>query len=241
MVIGATETGKSSACNFLLGTQTFKVGLGMMAVKSQSGSCTTVLNGRKVNIIDTPGFHKDSEDDKYIVEELDKAIVSAGNGVHAIAIVVSALEPFTSSQVTLEKLEFLDELWPFTFIIFSGAKSYGATDGKQRETIYKIYGSPKSYAKDFKKLLDKVDKQFMMLESTETSQDYRSTKLMEFFKMVDSIYYANQRLYSQTLFGQAIESYQNREKTHQEGTNRQLVYEVVRVEPVRTRRRCNIL
>ena len=113
---------------------------------------------------------------------MDKAIVSAGNGVHAIAIVVSVLQPFTSSQVTLEKLEFLDELWPFIFIIFSGAKNYGATDGEQRETIYKIYGSPKSYAKDFKNLLDKVDKQFMMLESTETSQDYRSTKLMEFLR-----------------------------------------------------------
>ena len=96
----------------------------MMAITSQSSSCTTVIKGRKVNIIVTPGFRKDSRDDELIIKELDKATVLAGNGVHAIALVVGASQPFTSSQVTFEKLEFLDELHVAFYIYnLSGAKS----------------------------------------------------------------------------------------------------------------------
>ena len=243
MVTGATGTGKSSACNFLLGEQIFIVGLGRMAVISQSGSYTTVLNGRKVNIIDTPGFHKDSSDDEHIVEELEKAIVLAGNRVHAIALVVGASQPFTSSQVALEKLEFLDELWPFVFIIFSSAKSYGGTDEEQREAIHKIYDNPRSYAKDFKNLLDKVDKRFMMLESTETNQDYRFIKVVEFFRMVDSIYYTNKR-FNTHLFKQAIKSYQEQkakgEKAHQEVSHAEQE-KLMRPEPEQSHWSCNLM
>ena len=244
MVTGVIGTGKSSTCNFLLGENIFKVGPGMMAVTSQSGSYTTVFNGRKVNIIDTPGFHKDSRDDEHIIKELDKAIVLAGNGVHAIALVVSALQPFTTSQLILEKLKFLDELWPFTFIIFSGAKSYGATDGRQRETIHKIYESPKSLG--FKHLLDKVDKRFMMLDSTETNQDYRFTKLMEFYRMVDSIYCINKRLYSH-LFKEAFKSYQeqkakekNRERPYQEALHAEQE-RLMRQEPEQSTSSCSLM
>ena len=195
MVTGYSGTGKSSACNFLLGEKIFKAGPGLMPMTTQSGSYTTVFNGRKVNIIDTPGFHIGSREDEHIIEEIGRAIVLAGNGVHAIALVVGASQPFYLQKI-FEKLEFLDELWPFSFIIFSSAESYGATDREQRETIHKIYESPRSHAKDFKKLLNKVEKRFMMLDSTETNQDYRSTKLMEFYRMVDSIYYTNKRLCS---------------------------------------------
>ena len=59
------------------------------------------------------------------------------------------------------------------------AISYGAIDGKQRETIHKIYESPGSCVKDFRNLLDKVDKQFMMLKQTKITDPQNLWSFLE--------------------------------------------------------------
>ena len=227
MVTGITGAGKSSACNFLLGEKVFEVDLGPIAVTSRSHSHTTVLNNKEVEIIDTPGFCEDGMDEEQNIKELGKAVYLARNGVHAIALVVNASHRFTASQVTfLKEIELFGELWPFMFIIFSAAKNYGATEEEQRKRIHDTYDSPKC-PENFKKLLDRVDKRFIMFESTEQNQSYRSTKLAEFFKMVDSIYYTNQRVYSNKLFQRAIELYEkekekekNKDQKYQEALNK---------------------
>ena len=227
MVTGITGAGKSSACNFLVGEEKFEVDLGLIAVTSKSDSHVTVLNCRKVEIIDTPGFCEDGMDGEENIKELGKAIFLARNGVHAIALVINAAHRFTSSQVTLlREIELFDELWPFMFIIFSAAKSYGATDEKQREKVYKTYDSPKC-PENFKTLLDRVNKRFIMFESTDQNQSYRAAKHTEFINMVDRIYSINQKVYSNKLFKRAIEMYEkekkkekNKEKEYQEALNK---------------------
>ena len=244
MVTGITGVGKSSACNFLMGDDIFEVDLGVMAVTSKSAAHSIVLNSREIKIIDTPGFCEDSKDNKENVEELGKAIILARHGVHAIGIVINASHRFTSSQVTLLKeLELLDDLWPFMFIIFSAAKSYGATNEKQRKKVNEIYDNPKC-PKDFKKLLDRVEKRFIMLESTETNQQYRATKLKEFLEMVESIYHTNKRLYSNKLFEKAIELYEkikdkeeNREKAYQEALSKAELFQKRMIEEIENMKR----
>ena len=179
-IIGA---GKSSAYNFLLGEKTFKEGKG---VTSQSGSYNTVLFGREVEIIDCPSFHEGSENDENI-KELRNVISLTRNGVHAIALIVNRLQ-FTPSHMTL-LLELFGYLWPFVFIIFSAAKDY--MDEEQRKIIDKTYDSLE--CPGFKRLFNKVERKFIMLESTETNQNYRTSKLTEFLGMVDDIYHTNER------------------------------------------------
>ena len=223
MLTGITGAGKSSACNFLLGEKIFEVDQGMMAVTTKSASHSTVLNSRKLEIIDTPGFCEDGVSKEQSINELGKAVVLARNGLHAIAIVINVSHRFTSSQVAfLEEIELFDELWPFMFIIFSAAKCYGHTDEEQRKVIYNTYNSCEC-PEHLKTLLNKVGKRFMMLESTEDSQIYRTKKLEEFFGMVDSIYHTNKRVYSNQLFKQAIILYEKqkemekkKEKEHKE-------------------------
>ena len=208
MVTGITGEGKSSTGNFMLGQRLFKVGGGLLAETSESSSHSAVVNGRVLKIIDTPGFCEDSKDDEKNIQELGKAIVLARNGVHGIALVVNVSHRFTFSQVTfLKELDHLDDMWPFIFIVFTAAYCYGVTDKDQRDQINKIYRSPLCPV-DFKSLLDKVGHRFMMLECTETNEEYKATKLQEFFMMVDEIYSRNQRLYSNKLFKKALKLYQ---------------------------------
>ena len=222
MLTGITGVGKSTACNFLLGEKIFDVGQGMIPVTSKSGEHTAIVNSRELKIIDTPGFcegnEKDGEED---LTELGKAILFARNGVHAIGLVLNASQRVTTSQMTLLKeLELFGELWPFMFIIFTAAKGYGGTEKVQRNAIDKMYENPRC-PETIKMLLDKVDKRYIVLESTDTSPEYKAKKVEEFFKMVDRIYNANKRLYTNKLFKRAAQLYQEEKE---KGKNKEKAY-----------------
>ena len=219
MVTGITGVGKSTACNFLLGEKIFDVGQGMIPVTSTSSEHTAVVNSRELKIIDTPGFCKDNIKDGEDI--LGKAIIFARDGVHAIGLVISVSQRVTSSQMMLLKeLELFGELWPFMFIIFTAAKGYGDTEKEQRNAIDNMYKNPRC-PEIVKMLLDKVDKRYIVLESTDTNPEYKAKKVEEFFKMVDRIYNANKRLYTKELFKQAAQLYQEEKE---KGKNKENAY-----------------
>jgi len=219
MLTGVTGAGKSTACNFLFEKEVFEVGGGLISVTSKSGAHDTEIFGRKVRLIDTPGFCDDFEQEEEKVDELGKAILLAKEGVHAIALVINASHRFTSAEATaLEEIELLGELWPFMFIIFTAAKCYGTSEQKQRDTVLNTLENPKC-PEHFKTLMERVNRRFMMLESTDNSKEYRKSKITEFFAMVDSIYSTNKRLYTNYYFKKANELYQEakrREKNKEE-------------------------
>ena len=222
MITGITGVGKSTACNFLLGEKIFDVGLGMIPVTSKSGEHTAVVNDRQLKIIDTPGFCEDGvKDGEEDISELGKAILFARDGVHAIGLVINASQRVTSSQMTLLKeLELFGELWPFMFIIFTAAKGYGETDEQQRNTIDKMHENPRC-PETLLTLLEKVDKRYIMLESTDTNPYYKAKKIKEFFEMVDSIYNTQQRLYTNELFKRAAQLYRDEKE---KGKNKEKAY-----------------
>ena len=222
MLTGITGVGKSTACNFLLGEKIFDVGQGMIPVTSKSGEHTAVVGSRELKIIDTPGFCEDNvKDGEEDLTELGKAIIFARDGVNAIGLVINASQRVTSSQMTLLKeLELFGELWPFMFIIFTAAKGYGGTEKEQRNAIDKMYENPRC-PETVKMLLDKVDKRYIVLESTDTNPEYKAKKVEEFFKMVDRIYNANKRLYTNELFKRAAQLYQEEKE---KGKNKEKAY-----------------
>ncbi|XP_065897262.1 GTPase IMAP family member 4-like [Dysidea avara] len=208
MLTGVTGAGKSSACNFLFGDEVFEVGLGMVSVTSKSNAHETVVNGKKVKLIDTPGFCDDFEKDEERVNELGKAILLAKAGVHAIALVINASHRFTAAEAkALEEIELLGELWNFMFVIFTAAKCYGKSEQKQREVVISTLDNPKC-PEHLKTVMERVNRRFMMLESSDDSTEYQNSKVIEFFTMVDSIYSTNKRLYTNKLFVKANELYQ---------------------------------
>jgi len=215
MLTGVTGAGKSSACNFLFEEEVFEVGMGLISVTSKSGAHDTMIFGRKVRLIDTPGFCDDFEKEEEKVNELGKAVLLAKEGVHAIALVINSSHRFTSAEATaLEEIELLGELWPFIFILFTAAKCYGATEQKQRDYILSTLDNPKC-PEHLKTLMERVNRRFMMLENTDSSIEYRKSKITEFFTMVDSIYSTNKRLYTNYYFKKANELYQEAKRREQ--------------------------
>jgi len=208
MLTGVTGAGKSSACNFLFGEKVFEVGMGMVSVTSKSAASEMEVNGKRVQLVDTPGFCDDFEKDEERVNELGKAILYAKAGVHAIALVINASHRFTAAEAkALEEIELLGQLWGFMFIIFTAANCYGESEQKQREVVISTLDSPKC-PEHLKTLMERVNRRFMMLESLNSSTEYRNLKVREFFAMVDHIYSTNKRLYSNKLFVKANELYQ---------------------------------
>ena len=212
MLTGVTGAGKSSACNFLFGEEVFAVGAGLCSVTPKSDAVVKELDGKKVQLVDTPGFCDDFEEDEERVNELGKAVLYAKEGVHAVALVINASHRFTASEgKALEEIELLGELWPFMFIIFTAARCYGASEQKQKDAVFNLLDN-KRCPEHFKTLMDRVNKRFMMLESTDTSVEYRTSKIKEFFAMVNTIYSSNKRLYTNKLFVKANELYQEEKR-----------------------------
>ena len=215
MLTGVTGAGKSTACNYMFGSEVFEVGGGMISVTSKSSAHETEICGRKVRLIDTPGFCDDFEQEEEKVNELGKAIILAKEGVHAIALVINVGHRFTSAEATaLEEIELLGELWPFMFIIFTAARCYGTTDQQQRGVVLKNLDNPKC-PEHLKTLMERVNRRFMMLESLDSSIEYRQSKIAEFFVMVDTIYSTNKRLYTNYYFKRANDLYQEAKKRDQ--------------------------
>jgi len=196
MLTGVTGAGKSSACNFILQVKEFNVGAGMVCVTPKSHQYEKEINGTEVRLIDTPGFCDDFETDEERIDEFGNAIFHAKDGLHAIALVINANHRFTASEAkVLQDIERLGELWPFMFIIFTAASVYGTSDEDQRRAINDNLSHPRC-PKHFKFVMDKVGNRFMTLECQNSSDEYYKRKVEEFLSMVDQIYFANKKLYT---------------------------------------------
>ena len=100
------------------------------------------------------------------------------------------------------------------FIIFTATKCYGTNEQEQRDLVISALDDPKC-PEHLKMLMERVNRWFMMLESTDNSTDYRRSKVTEFFTMVDNIYSANRRLYTNYYFKKANELYQEAKRREQ--------------------------
>ena len=199
MLTGDTGAGKSSACNFFFGRKVFEVGPRMSSVTLKSNSAEMEVNGRKLQLVDTPGFCNNFDNDEERVNELGKAMLLTKTGVHAIALVINAT---AAEAMALKEIELLRRLWPFMFVIFTGAKCCGANDQKQREVLISSLDSP-NCPKYLQIVMERVNWRFMMLENLENSIEYHNTKVEEFLAMVQNIYSANRRLCTNHLFSKA--------------------------------------
>ena len=82
--MGVTGSGKSSACNFFIGSDVFNTAGGAIAITAKSDAHVQNILGKQVLFIDTPGFGDDFASDEVRMAELGRAILFAREGVNTL-------------------------------------------------------------------------------------------------------------------------------------------------------------
>ena len=194
LVVGVTGSGKSSACNFFIGSDVFNTAGGAIAVTAKSDAHVQNILGRQVLFIDTPGFGDEFASDEVRMAELGRAILFAREGVNAIVLCIDGSRRFDSSIAQLLKeFEVLGAFWPYTFIMYTHAADMGSTEEEQRCKISQWLGNPKCPER-MKWLFDKVCHRYMTIESKQFRNitGYYQHKSRELLNMIEAISAQNQ-------------------------------------------------
>lgn len=209
MVTGVTGSGKSTFCNFLCCSDAFEANCGFASVTSKSAAATIMMQGKRVKLIDTPGFCDDHETEEQHMYEFGEALVLASKGINAIGLIISAKGRYTTNETnTIEYMTEFKDMWPYMFIIFSNAGSLGRND-EERDVQLKDYLKQPRCPKSLIELLDKVKHRYILIESVQKASDpeaYYKTKTEEMKKMIAKLDEANNHcLYTNALFRRAKE------------------------------------
>uniref|UniRef100_A0AAV2KIK1 AIG1-type G domain-containing protein n=1 Tax=Knipowitschia caucasica TaxID=637954 RepID=A0AAV2KIK1_KNICA len=121
VVLGKTDSGKSSLGNTLFGENTFTVGHTPSSETKFCQSETGVINGRKIRLVDTPGLFGTDNDNDETKAQLMKSIVECAPGPHAFLLVMKK-EKYTAEVKKMVELIleiFSEEALRFTTIVFT--------------------------------------------------------------------------------------------------------------------------
>lgn len=208
MIIGITGSGKSTACNFVLGRKAFAARRGAVSITGRSDAHSGNVLNSKVLFIDTPGFSDAYETNEQRMQDLATALYFAQNGVHAIGICYDGSKRYdVSADEAVSHLSVLGTFWPHAFILYTHADDMGDTEQERKEEVMQ-WLSEKRCPPGLKILLEQVNNRYITLESKSKDVAYHGRKCKELLGLVDQILKNNNgHLYDNQLFKIVKENY----------------------------------
>ncbi|KAK2862952.1 hypothetical protein Q5P01_002485 [Channa striata] len=121
VILGKTGSGKSSLANTIFGEELFTIDHTINSETEKCQAATKSVNGRKITLIDTPGFFDTDRSEEELKPAIVRCITECAPGPHAFLIVLK-VEKFTEHEkAVIDKIcqYFSEEVLKYATVLFT--------------------------------------------------------------------------------------------------------------------------